>query len=351
MTIGNLFMPVIAALMICSVTSRAQVGVRVVILHEDIGVIIDKTEKDKYRLFTVIPDFHEAVFFHISEEGYLAIVSLVNAGGKHRDTSIFYSEGYLIGKAEQIAHFDAYLQGDYRIGTEPISELPTARLRDVSEYNPKWSTIIETAVMNRRLDSKAVSRRLQADTIRAHRSLETLEYEGEHDVRIVGVSGESVEGILLAVRDSAVVLEANWPFGVDPDTMTTDKNPLGRTFSVLDKDVLFISKNRIRGVTVIGDSHFFRNFMIGLLGGTLTGWLVGLILSKGPSASKDLEGIETGVGVMLGFIGGAVIGIVAGVLSTEGDIVLQPMTRNNYLILNRYTRYPAEMPHEYHIVR
>ena len=58
-----------------SASSRAQETARVVIVSARVGEVIDRGERDAYKLFGSISDFHSAVFYMLPDSAYAGRVT------------------------------------------------------------------------------------------------------------------------------------------------------------------------------------------------------------------------------------------------------------------------------------
>lgn len=97
----------------------AQDSVKVVILSPKVGIEIDKSEHDHYKLFYTVNDFNKAVFYQNPDETFFARIEQIGADGSMRDTTISYNKNFLLMLAERTNHFDDLIKGKYQMGQEP----------------------------------------------------------------------------------------------------------------------------------------------------------------------------------------------------------------------------------------
>lgn len=102
----------------CGQILSQQDSVKTVIISERVGKEIDRAERDKYKLFTTIPDYRYAVFIVSPDKKFYAKV-VYGKEGNQKDTLIAYSRELLLIKAEQINNFELLERGEYIAGSNP----------------------------------------------------------------------------------------------------------------------------------------------------------------------------------------------------------------------------------------
>ena len=94
---------------------------KVVILSPRVGETIDASERSRFKLFQTVENFYEAILYRRPAGSYYARITLRARDGAERDTTIQYSERYLLLMTEQIDHFEELTKGQYKIGDKPAT--------------------------------------------------------------------------------------------------------------------------------------------------------------------------------------------------------------------------------------
>ncbi|MBL0177254.1 MAG: hypothetical protein IPP94_18750 [Ignavibacteria bacterium] len=125
--------------------------------------MIDRAERDAYKLFGSIPDFQSAIFFLLPDSVYAGRVTRGIAGSTS-DTLVWYSEPALEALGERIDHFEKFANFEYQLGSEaavlaygravPLAEVGTAEARARRPVRPVPAPVpVPPAVDSVRLDS------------------------------------------------------------------------------------------------------------------------------------------------------------------------------------------------------
>ena len=108
-------------LLIGTETLHAQEKDKIVILSSRVGPVLDAAKRDHYNLFQEIKDFNRGIVYQTPAKTYYARITLVGKDGKVRDTTVQYSESYLLMLAEHIDHFEDLEKGVYQMGQQPAT--------------------------------------------------------------------------------------------------------------------------------------------------------------------------------------------------------------------------------------
>jgi len=139
-------------------------------------------------------------------------------------------------------------------------------------------------------------------------------------ISVLQKSGNEVNGELLSVRDSVMILCKE--YSVKEEELATLTYPIST-----------ISNNDIKQLTIVGNSWIWEGIAAGAFVGGLTGMLI---------ASEGLE-------VMAGLVVGTWIGLIAGwitgyALSKEEYVIKEIPPNYNWSILKPLSRYPDKEP-------
>ena len=265
---------------------------KVVILSPRVGSAIDAAERERYELFPEVRDFDRAVFLQTPAKTYYAKIMFVGPHGERRNTTVQYSENALLVLAEEIEHFEDLKEKKYHMGDQP------AKIRVVeSEIKPE----------------EAVAQRTQGT-----------------DVVVLLKSGQEIEGKLVSVRDSSVLIAVE-----DEETSP------GLSTGI--KGILAIKDTVISGVTIERGSHVFLGMGVGYLGGALIG---GVIESIGEPGDQVAAGLAAGIG---GFVGALAGGIVGAFLHSDIEVNLSvPAERS---ALKKLARFPDKEPKSFQVIK
>ncbi|MBE0571758.1 MAG: hypothetical protein IH618_09465 [Ignavibacteriaceae bacterium] len=149
------------------------------------------------------------------------------------------------------------------------------------------------------------------------------------EVTIILFNGEEVEGELLSVRDSALILCTE--YGATEEELLNSVYP-----------IILVKNNEIKELTFEGKSYVWTGIALGYLTGAVLG---GFIVNS----TTDLYGNEKDfaiiVGAGIGSILGSVSGGIAGYALSNKEFILEEIpTGYNFYILKDYTRYNDEEP-------
>lgn len=353
--------------MLSGPTCHAQDSVEVAVLHPQLGGVISRMERDRYKLFTQVPNFHNAVIYHLPDDSFLVSIYMRDESNAMRDTAIFYSRGYLFAKAEQIAHYAQHAAGQYKMGTDPVRALSQLPAQRVAHEREDWKEIIQDALRERDrkrdvFDAKkrnvAAQKRIQ-DSLQQQRKRARLSDEdvGQRIVKVFGRDGTEYEGPLLSVREASILLDANWPYMMDHETGLTDSTMLGTLYHVDGEYILSVNKTEIAGIELVGASNVLQGMALGTLIGIAVGAGVGGIMVAGQERydshghERDWYGIEILAGGILGGLTGLFSVLIAGAATSEPDIEFSSLHSSDYDRLKHYARYPEQEPVVYEVVR
>lgn len=155
------------------------------------------------------------------------------------------------------------------------------------------------------------------------------------EVAILLRNGHKVDGELLSVRDSSVLLAVQ--------SIPGDDNLFTSVAGVAE-----IPNRQMVAVTVEGKSRVLLGVGLGLVGGTLAGAVIGG--AAGASREPSLEsGLNTAagtlVGAMVGGLAGLAIGLVVGAGMSQSDQSIAPNSFGEaHRALQRLARYPDNEP-------
>ena len=267
---------------------------KVVILTPRVGSVIDAAERQQYELFPEVRDFDRAVFLQTPKKTYYAKIMFAGPDGARTDTTVQYSEDTLLVLAERIEHFEELKQKTYQMGEQP------AKIQ-IAESEPK--------------SEGGVARRIRGT-----------------DVAVLLTSGQGIEGELVSVRVSSVLIA----------TRTGDIVPIRDTV--------------VSHVIVKGSSHVARGLGLGFLEGTFGGMLFGGVI--GDATARGGHADET-VGALGGAMLGAIVGAVAGTLSgglkgaaeSKREISVDLSIPAERSALKQLARYPDKEPEFLEVIK
>jgi hypothetical protein len=279
---------------------------KVVILSPRVGSAIDAAERERYELFPEVRHFDRAVFLQTPEKTYYAKIMFIGPDGAGRDTTVQYSEDTLSVLAERIEHFEELKQKTYHIGERP------AKIRVVErELRPKE---------------------------------EAAQWTQGTDVVVLLTSGQEIEGELVSVRDSSVLIAAE-----------SGRIPPGLPAQV--HGILAIKDTMVTRFVVQGSSNVFLGMGLGLLGGIVVGGAIGAISYSPPARPEgvvaaivwpyveqtSLGGAITD-GMLIGAVVGTAAGAVVGAAASETDIEVGLSVPAERSALKKLARYPDKEP-------
>ncbi len=89
---------------------------RVVILSSRLGPVISRDDRDRFKLFSQIPDFRRAVVLQNRDSRFAVHFSTGKEGEKECDTVVAYPYSTLKMISEKVDNFEAILAGTYKMG-------------------------------------------------------------------------------------------------------------------------------------------------------------------------------------------------------------------------------------------
>jgi hypothetical protein len=127
----------LALLFLCSIDVLSQTrsipdSSRIVLLSDRVGPVIDRTERDAYRIFVAIDNFRRAVVYQLPDSTFCVLVTMGNDNEVLGDTILTYSGALLALMSEKIEYFDQLKSGEYKLG----QHVPRLRLADGSVVVP-----------------------------------------------------------------------------------------------------------------------------------------------------------------------------------------------------------------------
>jgi hypothetical protein len=99
---------------------------RIVLLSDRVGPVIDRAERDAYRIFVAIDNFRRAVVYKLPDSTFCVLVTMGSDNEVLGDTILTYSGALLALMSEKIEHFDQLMSGEYKSG----QHVPRLRLAD-----------------------------------------------------------------------------------------------------------------------------------------------------------------------------------------------------------------------------
>lgn len=143
------------------------------------------------------------------------------------------------------------------------------------------------------------------------------------EVTILLFNGKEVEGELLSVRDSALILCREYKA-----TESEIENSI--------YPIILIKNNAIKKLTFEGSLYTW----IGLVAGALVGPIVGALI-----ASSDRDRLAALGGIAIGILVGPIVGSVAGYALSKEEFVLYEIPPNyNFYFLRGLARYEEKEP-------
>jgi hypothetical protein len=261
---------------------------KVVILSPRVGSVIDAAERQRYELFPEIRGFDRAVFLQTPEKTYYAKVMYIEPDGARGDTTLQYSEDTLLVLAERVDHFEGLRQKTYQMGEEP------AKLR-VAESELGFGGGVAG--------------------------------QGEGaDVAVVLRSGQKIEGELVSVRESSLLI------------------------ATPTENIIPIRDANVSHVIVQGNSHELVGAGVGLVSGLLIGGLVAAMEIESSEREGDFGGAfrwafgGAVVSVGLGAVAGTLVGTGIGAAASQSDIEVSLDVPAERSALKKLARYPDKEP-------
>lgn len=159
-------------------------------------------------------------------------------------------------------------------------------------------------------------------------------------VRVTLMTGESLKGEILSVREQTVLLTTRYGAGED---VLVDNKSLVRVVDV----------KLIKEVALPGSSHIVHGMGIGMFAGCLVGCLIG-----GSQEASHQNGVDeafgwmawgeknsnAGSGALIGGLAGTAVGAGVGVATSSDDIILFGPNKRDLAALRSLARYSAEEP-------
>lgn len=92
----------------------------VIITSPRVGAVIDKNEREYYRVFMSIQNFVSASFIYFPDSGFYARINYQKIDGTMADVLIQFSQPALFRFAERINHFEELVKGEYQMGRDTV---------------------------------------------------------------------------------------------------------------------------------------------------------------------------------------------------------------------------------------
>jgi hypothetical protein len=268
---------------------------KVVILSPRVGSVIDAAERQRYELFPEIRGFDRAVFLQTPEKTYYAKVTYIEPDGARGDTTVQCSEDTLLVLAERIEHFEELKQNTYHIGERPAK-------------------------------IQVLERRFRPEVAAAPPTQGT-------DVVVLLTTGQEIEGELVSVRDSSVLI-------------ATEDEDVPSALSTGVKGILGIKDTMISHVTIEGNSNVLLGMGLGFLGGTVAGGVIGAKSYSPPPEPDNLGGAIAGMVEATVGLGAAV-----GAATSRSDIEVNLSVPAERLALKKLARYPDKEPKSFQVIK
>jgi hypothetical protein len=278
----------------------------VVVLSPRIGSVIDAAKRERYDLFPGIKGFDRAVFLQTPEKMYYARIMFIGPDGARRDTTVRFTEDTLLVLAERIEHFEELKQNTYHIGERPAK-------------------------------IQVLERRFRPEVAAAPPTQGT-------DVVVLLTTGQEIEGELVSVRDSSVLI-------------ATEDEDVPSALSTGVKGILGIKDTMISHVTIEGNSNVLLGMGLGFLGGTVAGGVIGANSYTPAPPPADFGGalayafgepIAHGGAIAGGMLIGALVGTAAGAAvgaaTSKSDIDVNLDVPAEQSALKKLARYPDKEP-------
>jgi len=157
---------------------------------------------------------------------------------------------------------------------------------------------------------------------------EKVNYAGA-EVTIVLDNGKEVEGELLSVRDSALIICKEYS--------ATEEELANSIYPVIP-----VRNNKIQQITVEGNSYVWWGIGIGYLTGAIIGYLLGQTGATNDKTDQAFSGL--GGGILGGLIGLAAGGGIGYAFSTEKFVLQEIPSGYNFYFLKPLARYPDKEP-------
>jgi hypothetical protein len=249
----KIFLMVLVGLAFLSMPNRlfAQDSDKVVILSPRVGAVIDAVERERYELFPEVRGFDRAVFLQTPGKTYYARVMFMGPDGARRDTTIQYSEDVLHLLAEKIELLERLKEKRYDTADQPtkiqLAESTRIRTAETVTHDPRQQN-------------------------RIRQLMERAEKSEKSEVKIYLNNGQEIEGELVSVRDSSVLI-----------AVESGHIPPGLPIPI--QGILAINDTLVSHVIVEGSSHVLTGMGVGFVGGTFGGMVIGML--AGSAAATD----------------------------------------------------------------
>jgi hypothetical protein len=260
---------------------HAQDSARVIILSPRVGATIDKTERNKFKLFQQFPTFESAIVLEGPGGAYYVRIDYENAAGRLRDSVVLYREQVLLMLAEKINHFEDLEAKNYVFGSDPSTLQSTDTVVKVELPAGMASARASAPV--------STTERTDDVPLTGLSSFSTVSAEG-HPWHVVSLSGDTVI-----------------PYGVVLlDGMRLVYSSEGKTSSMPVDSIAALVREK--------GSHFWKSATFGMVAGAV----VGLCMSsesRSPDTTKQMPYVDLSLGPFPRARGGAlIIGAAAGLV-------------------------------------
>ena len=319
----KIFFMILVGLAFVSVPNsiQAQDSDKVVILSPRVGSVIDAAERERYELFQEIKGFDRGVFLQTPKKTYYAKVVLIGPDGARRDTTIQYSEDVLHLLAERIELLERLREKRYDTMDQPtkiqLAESTRIKTAETVTHDPRQQN-------------------------RIRQLMERAEKSEKSEVKIYLNNGQEIEGELVSVRDSSVLIAVeseHIPSGLPP--------PI--------QGILAINDTLVSHVIVEGSSHVLLGMGVGFVGGTFGGMVIGM-LAGSAAATDPVErtfgaSFGGGEGAMVGALTGTLLGGLIGGSASESDIEVSLSVPSERSALKKLARFPDKEPKSFQVIK
>lgn len=152
------------------------------------------------------------------------------------------------------------------------------------------------------------------------------------EVRVLLNNGQEIEGELLSVRDSSLVVSTLEDF--DPDDQVAQT-----------RGIITLGNQEILRVVLKGESKILKGMGLGTLIGGGFGAALGFASGDDPPGWFSLTAGEKSVagGIVFGAVG-FIIGTVAGLASSSRDKIVEPLPDQDFSSLRPFAKFPEKEP-------
>jgi hypothetical protein len=171
-------------------------------------------------------------------------------------------------------------------------------------------------------------------------------------VRISLNNGQEIEGELISVRDSSVLI-------------ATEDEDVPSVLSTGVNGIIAIKDTMISRVTIEGSSHVLAGMCVGLVGGVVIG---GVIAASQPEPSPPpsgnlaqgfgeafgeafAEGVARGAVLLAGAVGGTLVGAAVGAAKSKRDVEVNLDVPAERSALKKLARYPDKEPKAFQVIK